>query len=210
MSRFDETIKTMQDITSEIKKVADDRVIGLDIDTTTKVRTVASKTIDVINEAAVRLKEAVGNIEDETELDCFLDRVEQKCQDAKKYAFEKFNEVASGGNNVEVADFVKIDDVTENLVNKENDLDLKPETENESEPILDPDIELSIDDGDDVANKLEDIINFISSFKDNIIEYVNSPKTKEMISKAKLSALNAADKGLDLLIKVLDGKKKED
>ena len=93
MSRFDETIKKMQDITSDIKEKADLRIMDLDEDTGNKIKTVADKTIDVINEAAFKLKETVDKIEDEEGLNEFLNRVEAKCEGARKYTYEKFDEI---------------------------------------------------------------------------------------------------------------------
>ena len=66
MSRFDETIKKMQDITSDIKEEADKRISDLDTDTGNKIKTVADRTIDVINEAAFKLKETVDRLEKKT------------------------------------------------------------------------------------------------------------------------------------------------
>ncbi|MBR2577334.1 MAG: hypothetical protein IKE38_00225 [Erysipelotrichaceae bacterium] len=94
MSRFDETIKKMQDITSAIKEKADSKLEGLDEETSAKIKTVSEKTIDVINEAAFKLKSAVDQIDNEEGLNEFLDRVEAKCESAKKYAYEKIEEIA--------------------------------------------------------------------------------------------------------------------
>jgi len=52
MNRFDETIDKMQNITNEIKNKAQEKIQGLDEETTLMIQTVAEKTIDVINEAA--------------------------------------------------------------------------------------------------------------------------------------------------------------
>ena len=93
MSRFDETIKKMQDITSDIKEEADKRISDLDTDTGHKIKTVADRTIDVINEAAFKLKETVDRLENEEGLDDFLKRVEAKCENARKYTYEKFDEI---------------------------------------------------------------------------------------------------------------------
>ena len=93
MSRFDETIKKMQDITSAIKEKADSKLEGLDEETSAKIKTVSEKTIDVINEAAFKLKETVDKLENEEGLDDFLKRVEAKCEGARKYTYEKFDEI---------------------------------------------------------------------------------------------------------------------
>ena len=93
MSRFDETIKKMQDITSAIKEKADSKLEGLDEETTAKIKTVSDKTIDVINEAAFKLKAAIDKIDNEESLNEFLDRVEAKCESARKYAFDRIEEI---------------------------------------------------------------------------------------------------------------------
>ena len=180
LNRFDETIKLMQNITSEIKQRADEKVVGLDYESKTMVQTVAAKTIDVINEAAVKLNAAINKIDDEAELNNFLDRVESKCIEAKKYAFAKFDEVSPA----ELAEYVTIKD------------DEESETST-MEKLLDND-------------NIKNAANFIINIKDNVVNYINKPETKQMISKAKLAALGAADKGLDKLIQVLDKKKDED
>lgn len=106
MNRFNETIKKMQSITDDIKKKADASISDLDPETVEKVQTVASKTIDVINEAAFKLKNAIDEIEDEKSLEEFLNRVDSKCLDAKKYAFAKIDELVPAPKD----EFVRIDD----------------------------------------------------------------------------------------------------
>lgn len=106
VSKFNETIKKMQDITNDIKKKADASISDLDHETAEKIQTVASKTIDVINEAAFKLKDAVDEIEDEQSLEAFLKRVDEKCEDAKKYAFAKIEELVPKKQE----EFVRIDD----------------------------------------------------------------------------------------------------
>jgi len=50
---------------------------------------------------------------------------------------------------------------------------------------------------------------FILSKKNNIVEFMEKPETKQVISDLEMSALKAADRGLDFLIKVLDSNKEE-
>ncbi|MDO4499660.1 MAG: hypothetical protein Q4B60_00130 [Erysipelotrichaceae bacterium] len=94
MNKYDETIKKMQDITTEIAAKADRACFGQDEETVTKIKAVSTKTIDVINEAAIRLKDAIEKVSNEEELNRFLERVEEKCENAKNYAYAKFNELA--------------------------------------------------------------------------------------------------------------------
>lgn len=119
MSKFNETIKKMQNITDDIKKKADASISELDPETVEKIQAVASKTIDVINEAAFKLKDAVDEIEDEESLEAFLKRVDEKCEDAKKYAYTKIEELAPLSKD----EYVRIDDdkpVMDKLLDNEN------------------------------------------------------------------------------------------
>ena len=119
MSKFNETIKKMQNITDDIKKKADASISELDPETVEKVQTVASKTIDVINEAAFKLKDAVDEIEDEESLEAFLKRVDEKCEDAKKYAFSKIEELVPPTQD----EYVRIDNdkpVMDKILENEN------------------------------------------------------------------------------------------
>ena len=94
MSDFNQTIKIMQDITTSIKIKAEKKLDNVDPETAVKINAVANRTIDVINEAAVKLKDAIDEISDKDELEKFLNRVEQKCVEAKNYAFTKIDELA--------------------------------------------------------------------------------------------------------------------
>lgn len=93
MTRFDETIKVIQNITNDIRKKADELIDEVDPSTASKINSIASKTIDTLQEVAVRLKTRLENLSDEEEVDKFLDRVVEKCEDAKEYAFNKFSEI---------------------------------------------------------------------------------------------------------------------
>lgn len=109
----------MQNITDDIKKKADASISELDPETVEKVQTVASKTIDVINEAAFKLKDAVDEIEDEESLEAFLKRVDEKCEDAKKYAFSKIEELVPPTQD----EYVRIDNdkpVMDKILENEN------------------------------------------------------------------------------------------
>ena len=118
MSRFNETIKKMQDITSDIKAKADLSNFELDEEIVEKIKAVADKTIDVVNEAAVKLKSAVDRIDNEDELNNFLDRVDEKCQNAKEYAFTKINELLP--EDLELKDEEKEESTMEKFMKNEN------------------------------------------------------------------------------------------
>ncbi len=120
MSRFDETIKNMQNIVSDIKAAADRKLANATEEEAVKIRTISEKTIDTIDEASVKLKNVVEQINNEEELNKFLDRVDEKCKQAAEFAYGKFDEIKPG----EDAQYVKIDDVgkstMEKLVENEN------------------------------------------------------------------------------------------
>ena len=78
MSRFDETIKNMQEIAGDIKEAANRKLQDANEDETLKIKTVAEKTIGTIDEAGIRLRNVVEQIKDEDELNKFLDRVDEK------------------------------------------------------------------------------------------------------------------------------------
>lgn len=114
MSRFDETIKKMQNITNEIKVNADKKIENADEETKAKIKAVSDKTIDTINEASVKLKNVVDQIDNEEELNKFLDRVEEKCTKAAKFAYSKFDEIVPEAQ----AEFIKIEDDTKSTMEK--------------------------------------------------------------------------------------------
>ena len=90
MSRFDETIKNMQEIVGDIKDAANRKLQDANEDETLKIKTVAEKTISTIDEAGIKLRNVVEQIKDEDELNKFLDRVDEKCKQAANFAFSKF------------------------------------------------------------------------------------------------------------------------
>ena len=174
MARFDNTIKKMQDITSDINKVASEKIKNVDEETALKIKTISDKTIDTITEASVKLKSEVDRISDEEELDKFLDRVEEKCNKAAAYAFAKFEEIAPSNN----AEYIKIQ-----------------EEESASKSTMEKFLE-----NENVKNATNMAINL----KNNVVDFINSEETQKTIYNVKKSALTIADKGLDAIIKVLD------
>lgn len=116
MNTFDNTIKKMQDIINSIQDACDKKVKDADAETAVKLKTVASKTIDTITEASVKLKDVVERISDQEELSKFLDRVLEKCDKASKYAFYKFEEILPSEKKEK--ETVKIEDDTKNTMEK--------------------------------------------------------------------------------------------
>lgn len=106
MKNSEEMIKTMQEIAEQIKERAKEKTQNISEDKKNIIESVANRTINVMNEASKKLKEATIHISDEKELDAFLTRVECKCLDAKKFAFDKFEEIVP---SIE-ADYIKIDE----------------------------------------------------------------------------------------------------
>lgn len=105
MSRFDETIKNMQEIVGDIKDAANRKLQDANEDEALKIKTVAEKTIGTIDEAGIKLRNVVEQIKDEDELNKFLNRVDEKCKQAANFAFAKFEEIKPGTD----ARYVKID-----------------------------------------------------------------------------------------------------
>ena len=105
MSRFDETIKNMQEIANDIKDAANRKLQEANPEEGLKIKTVAEKTISTIDEAGIKLRNVVEQIKDEEELNKFLDRVDEKCKQAANFAFAKFEEIKPGND----AKYVKID-----------------------------------------------------------------------------------------------------
>ena len=68
MSRFDETIKNMQEIVGDIKDAANRKLQDANEDEALKIKTVAEKTIGTIDEAGIKLRNVVEQIKDEDEL----------------------------------------------------------------------------------------------------------------------------------------------
>ncbi len=114
MSRFDETIKNMQDIVSDIKEAANQRLENASEEEAVKIKTISEKTIDTIDEASVKLKNVVEQINNEEELNKFLDRVDEKCKQAADFAYGKFDEIKPS----EDAEYVKINNDTRSTMEK--------------------------------------------------------------------------------------------
>lgn len=114
MARFDETIKKMQDIIDDIKKEASKKLENASEEEAVKINMIANKTIDTIEEASVKLKNVVKQINDEEELNSFLDRVDQKCKQAAAFAYSKFDEIKPDID----ADFKKNDAFTKSTMEK--------------------------------------------------------------------------------------------
>lgn len=93
MSHFYSTIKKMQDIANDIANKAKESMLEADEETREKITSIANKTIDVISEAAIKLKATMDKIDDDEKVHEFLDRVEKKCIDAKEYAFKRIEEL---------------------------------------------------------------------------------------------------------------------
>jgi len=240
MTRFEETIELMNEITSDIKTKASEKLNGLSEVDAEKINIIADKTVNVIEEATSKLKEAVEKIADENELNLFLDRVKQKCVEAKDYALEKFEEIVpyvnaeykeveeilnEDINNVEAeAEDVSVPDPVVEIPEEE----VPPTIEElvEEEPAKEENLQIEKEIKEVVANFKEDASStmenlldnenikqasdFIVSVKDNVVDFLQKPETRVVIGEIKLTALKVADKGLDLLIKAMDNKKKEE
>lgn len=114
MTRFDETIKNMQEVVNDIKTVADKKLQDANEEEAVKIKTISEKTIDTIDEASIKLRNVVEQIKNEEELNSFLDRVDEKCKQAANFAFSKFEEIKPSKETINV----KNDDLGKSTMEK--------------------------------------------------------------------------------------------
>lgn len=91
--RLDKTIKNIDEIIATINKKTKDKLKALDEDQSNLVILISKRSIDVLEKTKVMLNEATIKIDDDKELNDFLDRVDAKCLETKVYFLNRLNEI---------------------------------------------------------------------------------------------------------------------
>lgn len=189
MSRIDESIAKMEGFIKEIEEETINHSINLAEDSKKQVQEIANRTISTINNSIAKLNEMKKTVEDDSQLEDFLNRLEFKCKDVTDFTKEKIEEIKPI--------------IKDNLADLKNDLekgfdDFKKdfnETKKTSESSFDKLLE---------NENIKAAIKLAKDAKDKAIEFYNDPRTQKAINQAKLKAIELAEKGLDELKVLLD------
>lgn len=207
MSRIDETISKMQEFIEGIKDETLKHIENLDEEGKLQARTLADKTISTINSSIEKLNNMKETVNEDNDLEDFLNRLEGKCKDVADFTISKIEEikpvvkvdVQELKNDLE-KDF---DDFKKDLVGIKNAAAraIGIEKKDDSKPTY-----AKLLENEYVKNSIK----FAKYTKDKAVEFYNDPKTQKAINEAKLETIKLAEKGLEKLKELLENEKKED
>ena len=142
MTKFENTIKEMQEEIDDLKDTLKAKADTLDETSLIKARELVDKTVDVINTTIGKVKGVAKEEVDEDKVDDFLENVETKVQEAVDYAKAKieefskseysldnlFDEISADFEKIKSSDtFKKVSDLAKDAYNQVNDYLSKPE-----------------------------------------------------------------------------------
>lgn len=205
MSKIDETILKMQEFIKGIEEETLKYSEHLDDEGRLQARTLADKTVSTINGSINKLLDMKETVNDENDLEDFLNRLEGKCKDVADFTVSKINEIKP---------IVK-EDVQDLKNDLEKDFDeFKKDLEG---------IKIAAQRAIGIEKKektnydklfeneyVRNAIKLAKYTKDKAVEFYNDPKTQKAINEAKLEVIHLAEKGLDKLKVLLEDEKKED
>lgn len=193
MSRIDESIEKMNNYIDSIKTNALAKWKESDDTTKAQIEEIAKKTVDTINNSIEKLNKIKESVEENEELNDFLNKIEEKCNDVTEFTINKINNIKP-------------------IVNKNLSF-LKKDLENDFRKTK-SDINSTVNKYkvkvNDTSKKLagnehiKNISNLLNELKDKAVKFYNDPKTQEFINEAKLKTIELAEKGLDKLKVILD------
>lgn len=206
MSRIDETISKMQEFIEGIKDETLKHIENLDEEGKLQARTLADKTISTINSSIEKLNNMKETVNEDNDLEDFLNRLEGKCKDVADFTVSKIEEikpvvkvdVQELKNDLE-KDF---DDFKKDLVGIKNAAAraIGIEKKEDGKPTYEKLLE---------NEYVKNAIKFAKYTKDKAVEFYNDPKTQKAINEAKLETIHLAEKGLEKLKQILEDGKKE-
>jgi len=187
MSKIDETILKLRAFIEDITIKENEKNENLEPEDKEKVNAIANKTIQTIQNSIQRIDAMKDQIFDENEMNEFLDRLIDKCQDITDFTVTKMNEVKPRVR-ANLADLKEeLDKGFEEIKN----FNFKSQAEESYEKILE-------------NENVKKAIQFAKDTKDKAIEFYNKPQTQEAINNAKLKIIDVAEKGLDTLKVILE------
>ena len=188
MNKIENTINKMKDFIKEIEDETLKYSEKLSEEGKKQANELADKTISTINISIEKLNSMKETITDDTNLDEFLQRLEDKCKDVTEFTKVKINEITP---NLK-------DDLTDIKLDIEKGFnDLK---EDLIKIRSNPDSSLNkILENENVKNAAK----VAKAFKDKAVDFYNDPKTQKAINNAKIKTVELAEKGLNGLKSIL-------
>ena len=95
MSKFEETIREMEEMIKNIEKTAAEKMDLLDEDGKIKVKEIAERTNNAVKTAIEKVSEVKDSVTNDEELNAFLDKVKGKCKEAYDYTKGKIETTAA-------------------------------------------------------------------------------------------------------------------
>ena len=176
---IEEVIEKMNKKIEEVKESAAAKRPLIAQEDQQKLDSVLEKTVNVVNEAAKKVRETVNNLGDNADVDAFLERVQNKCSEACDYTISKISEFQENNDAKK-----KLDDVTKEIGDSFDELMAN----------------------EDVKKVVDNVKNAVNVMRDSVNEFLNKEETQANISKAKKAILHVADKAFDGLHSLLDEK----
>ena len=92
-SRIEKSLINIDEIIKEIDKKSKVKLKDLDENQSALVKEISKRTIDVLKQTKIMIKDVFNKTSDEDELNGFLDRVDSKCYETRSYCLKKLDEI---------------------------------------------------------------------------------------------------------------------
>ncbi|MBR4421237.1 MAG: hypothetical protein IKS69_01725 [Erysipelotrichaceae bacterium] len=174
MSKFEDTVKEMESQVKELEDNLAGEIDKLDEEGKEKAKALVERTEEAIRTSIEKVRTVIVNVKEDEKLDEFLDKVKAKSMEAVDFTKEKVQELTA-----------KKEEQEQSLDEASHDIMSTFENIKESETI----------------KKTAEILSDINK---KINEFFEKPEVKEAISKAKITTVNIAEKGVEGLKRVLN------
>ena len=171
-----ETIQYLNDKIAEIETYADMRTHDMPEETKERIAIIANRSITVIQQVVAKVEGASRTTQD-ANFEGFLQDVVTKCDDAVAYTRRKIDEAVS-----ETEDDDSLKELRQHITSAINDLKNSEEVK-------------------DMAASIKEVT---TSIYEQVEDFMTRPETKEAMTKAKVSVVKIAEKGVSVLKNVLN------
>ncbi len=171
-----ETIQYLNDKIGEIETYADMRANDMPKETKDQITAVADRSVTVIKQVITKVEEASAHTSHDANFEGFLQEVVDKCEGAVAYTRTKIDEAVSSSEHTE-----KLKEAKRQILDSFEELKAHEE----------------------VKEMVASIKEVTASIYEHIEDYLSKPETQEAMTKAKISTVKIAEKGVSVLKKFL-------
>lgn len=184
-------IEQIESYISYLKAIVSEKSADASEEEKKQIAAIAGKTLDVMNQTIDRVKSVRSQITNDQEYEQFLTRVLDKTTAVYRVTVQKIVAVKAAPK----AEAPKEKTVLEIVREEEKKAGFEKIAENEN-------IKPAANMAKLIKNSADP--NSADSLAARIVNFIDSKETRDAVNRISLSVLNAADKGLDALIKLLD------